>query len=61
MSRSESEIQLLEADASYARERASLYRTRVWGGRRAANSVRLRQLESLAALAATKLRRARAE
>jgi hypothetical protein len=56
---SESEIRMLEADARYARERASLYRARAWGGKRAANAVRLRQLEHIAESASARLRRAR--
>jgi hypothetical protein len=54
----DSELRMLEADARYARDRASLYRARVWSGRRAATTVRLRQLESAAEAAATRVRRA---
>jgi hypothetical protein len=54
----DSELRMLESDARYARDRASLYRARVWSGRRAATTVRLRQLESAAEAAATRLRRA---
>lgn len=57
--KSESELRLLEADERYAHDRASLYRARLWGGKRAANTVRLRQLENIARSAATRLRRAR--
>jgi hypothetical protein len=59
MTRDESEIRTLEADARYAQERASLYRARVWSGRRAATTARLRKLDNVALAAATSLRRAR--
>jgi hypothetical protein len=57
---SDSELRTLEADARYAHDRASLYRARVWGGKRAATHRRLRQLENVADTAATRLRHARA-
>jgi hypothetical protein len=54
----DTELRMLEADARYARERASLYRARVWSGRHAATTTRLRQLESVAQAAAARVRRA---
>lgn len=56
----DSELQMLRADARYARERASIYRARLWAGKRAANSTRLRQLENIAESAAARVKRARA-
>jgi hypothetical protein len=55
-----SDIRLLEADASYARDRASLYRTRAWSRKHPTSDQRMRQLENAADAAAARLQRARA-
>lgn len=55
------ELRMLEADARYARERAALYRARVWGGRRATSDSRMRHLEFVERSASERLRRARAK
>ena len=54
-----SDVRLLEADARYARERASLYRARAWSRKHPTSDQRMRQLESAAESAAARLRRAR--
>ena len=55
-----SELNVLEADARYARERASLYRARAWSRKHPTSDQRMRQLESAADSAAARLQRARA-
>jgi hypothetical protein len=55
-----SDIRLLEADASYARGRASLYRARAWSRKQPTSDQRMRQLENAAQAAAVRLQRARA-
>ena len=53
------DVRLLEADARYARERASLYRARAWSRKHPTSDQRMRQLENAAESAAARLRRAR--
>lgn len=55
------DVRLLEADARYARERASLYRARAWSRKHPTSDQRMRQLENAAESAATRLRRARGD
>jgi hypothetical protein len=54
-----SDVRLLEADARYARERASLYRARAWSRKHPTSDQRMRQLENAAESAAARLGRAR--
>jgi hypothetical protein len=54
-----SDVRLLEADARYARERASLYRARAWSRKHPTSDQRMRQLENAAESAAARLQRAR--
>lgn len=60
MSGSGERLRLLEADAHYARERASQYRARAWSRKEPTSDQRMRQLESAAESAAARLQRARA-
>jgi hypothetical protein len=53
------ELHILEADARYARERAALYRARVWGGKRATSTGRLRDLEFAERATSERLQHAR--
>ena len=55
------DIRLLEADARYARDRASLYRARAWARKHPTSDQRMRQLENAAESAAARLRRARGD
>jgi hypothetical protein len=55
-----SDVRLLEADARYARDRASLYRARAWSRKHPTSDQRMRQLENAAESAAARLQRARA-
>jgi hypothetical protein len=55
------DVRLLEADARYARDRASLYRARAWSRKHPTSDQRMRQLENAAESAAVRLRRARVE
>jgi len=55
------ELDALEADARYARDRAALYRARVWAGKRPTSDARLRQLRHASESADARLQRARAE
>jgi hypothetical protein len=54
-----SDVRLLEADARYARERASHYRAREWSRKHPRSDQRMRQLENAAESAAARLERAR--
>ena len=56
---SDSELRVLEAEARYAHECASLYRARVWSRKRPASDARMRHLEHVEQWTAERLQRER--